>query len=126
MLAVAAAGNSWITSAVYSVVSGVLDQHLGAQRAIELPRFLLDRQASDARSKYVIQVEDGFSPRVLRDLGAMGHVFQRISLPGEVRMGYAAVITVGDRDVTAGADPRRAGEAGAIDCVGDKGVGCRQ
>ena len=125
VLAVAAAGNSWITSAVYSVVTGVLDQHLDAQRAIELPRFLVERQSADARSRYVIQIEDGFAPNVLRDLGAMGHAFQRISLPGELRMGYAAVVTVGDRDVTAGADPRRAGEAGAIGCAQDKGEGCR-
>ena len=126
VLAVAAAGNSWITSAVYSVVTGVLDQHLDAQRAIELPRFLLERTSGDAKGNYAIQIEDGFSPDVLRDLGALGHAFQRISLPGELRMGYAAVVTVGDRDVTAGADPRRAGEAGAIGCANDKGEGCRR
>lgn len=125
VLAVAAAGNSWITSAVYSVITGVLDQHLDAQRAIELPRFLVDRQASEAKPRYVIQVEDGFSPGVLRDLGDRGHVFQRISLPGELRMGYAAVVTVGEHDVTAAADPRRSGEAGAIACANVRGDGCR-
>ncbi|MBC7673916.1 MAG: gamma-glutamyltransferase, partial [Polaromonas sp.] len=96
VLAVAAAGNSWITSAVYSVVTGVLDQHLDAQRAIELPRFLLERPSGDAKGNYAIQIEDGFSPDVLRDLGTLGQAFQRISLPGELRMGYAAVVTVGD------------------------------
>ena len=125
VLAAAAAGNAWITSAVYSVVTGVLDQHLDAQRAIELPRFLLDRRPAGGRSSYVIQIEDGVSPAVLRDLETRGHAFQRISLPGELRMGYAAVITVGDREVTAGADPRRAAEAGAIGCAHDKGEGCR-
>ncbi|CAN5919833.1 hypothetical protein BH11GEM1_BH11GEM1_33910 [soil metagenome] len=125
VLAAAAAGNSWITSAVYSVVTGVLDQHLDAQEAIELPRFLLERPSGDGKSNYVIQIEDGFAPSVLRALGKMGHAFQRISLPGEVRMGYAAVVTVGDRDVTAAADPRRAGEAGAIGCAKDQGEGCR-
>ena len=115
VVAAAAAGNSWITSAVYSSVVGVLDDHLDAQRAIELPRFLVGQQRGAVRGEYVIQIEDGFSPSVLRQLGTMGHVFQRISLPGELRMGYAAVITFGDRTVTAGADPRRAGAAGAVE-----------
>jgi gamma-glutamyltranspeptidase/glutathione hydrolase len=114
VVAAAAAGNSWITSAVYSSIVGVLDQHLDAQRAIELPRFLLGQQRGAVRGEYLIQIEDGFSPSVLKQLGTMGHLFQRISLPGELRMGYAAVITFGDRTVTAGADPRRAGAAGAI------------
>ena len=115
VVAAAAAGNAWITSAVYSSVVGVLDEHLDAQRAIELPRFLIGQQRGVVRGEYVIQVEDGFSPSVLRQLGTMGHVFQRISLPGELRMGYAAVITIGDKSVTAAADPRRAGAAGAVD-----------
>jgi gamma-glutamyltranspeptidase len=123
-LAVAAAGNSWITSAVYAATIGVLDQHLDAQHAIELPRLLIGQQRGEAKPEYVIQIEDGFSPATIRELGAMGHVFQRISLPGELRMGYAAVITFGDRDVTAGADPRRGGAAGAIGCAGDRGAGC--
>ncbi len=124
VLAAAAAGNSWITSAVYSTVTGVIDQRLDAQRAIELPRFLIGQQRGEARSEYLIQVEDGFSPSVLRELGAKGHLFQRISLAGELRMGYAAVVTIGERDVMAGADPRRSGEAGAIGCAGDRGDGC--
>ena len=125
VLAAAAAGNSWITSAVYSAVIGVLDQHLDAQRAIELPRFLIGQQRGETRSEFLIQIEDGFSPSMMRALTALGHSFQRISLPGELRMGYAAVITFGGEVVTAGADPRRAGEAGAIGCSGDKGEGCR-
>jgi gamma-glutamyltranspeptidase len=117
VLAAAAAGNAWITSAVYSAVVGVLDQHLDAQRAIELPRFLIGQQRGAARSDYLIQIEDGFSPVVIKDLEARGHSFQRISLPGELRMGYAAVITFGDKTVSAGADPRRAGAAGAVDKI---------
>ena len=125
VLVAGAAGNAWITSAVYSAVVGVLDQHLDAQRAIELPRFLVGQQRGETRSEYLVQIEDGFSPTVTRELTALGHTFQRISLPGELRMGYAAVITFGEKSVTAGADPRRAGEAGAIGCAGDRGVGCR-
>ncbi|MEP6732125.1 MAG: gamma-glutamyltransferase [bacterium] len=125
VLAAAAAGNAWITSAVYSAVTGVLDQHLDAQHAIELPRFLIGQQRGEARPEFLIQIEDGFAPSVMRELGTIGHSFQRISLPGELRMGYAAVITIGDRSVTAAADPRRAGEAGAIGCANDKRDGCR-
>ena len=124
VLAAAAAGNAWITSAVLSSVVGVLDYRLDAQHAIELPRFLIGQQRGDTKPEFVVQIEDGFMPAMIRELGAMGHAFQRISLPGELRMGYAAVITFGEREVTAGADPRRAGAAGAIGCAGDRGVGC--
>ena len=65
-------------------------------------------------SEVVVQVEDGFAPGVLRKLAAMGHGIQRISLRGELRMGYAAVATVGDGAAVAGADPRRSGAAGAV------------
>jgi gamma-glutamyltranspeptidase len=126
VLAAGAAGNAWITSAVYSIVAGVLDGGLDAQRAIELPRFLPGQQRGDVRREYVVQVEDGIAPGVVRRLEGMGHLFQRISLPGELRMGYASAITFGERTVTAGADPRRAGEAGAIGCTGDDGSGCRR
>jgi gamma-glutamyltranspeptidase len=126
VLATGAAGNSWITSAVYSIVTGVVDGQLGVQRAIELPRFLLGQQRGEVKREYIVQIEDGISPTVVRRLERMGHLFQRISLAGELRMGYAAAITLGEREVTAGADPRRAGEAGAIGCAGDTGAGCRK
>jgi gamma-glutamyltranspeptidase len=114
VLAVGAAGNSWITSAVYSIIEGVLDQKLDVQHAIELPRFLLSRERTGNRSDFVIELEDGFAPSVERTLDQLGHRLRFISLPGELRMGYAAAITFSDRTVTAGADPRRAGAAGAI------------
>ena len=126
VLALGAAGNAWITSAVYSIVTGVIDGRLDVQRAIELPRFLVGQQRGDVKREYVVQIEDGFAPEVVRRLEAMGHLFQRISLMGELRMGYASAIAIGPRDVTAGADPRRAGEAGAIGCSGDDGSGCRR
>jgi gamma-glutamyltranspeptidase/glutathione hydrolase len=113
VLAVGAAGNSWITSAVYSIVSGVLDQKLDVQHAIELPRFLLTRERVGTEREYLVELEDGFAPAVERDLESLGHHLRFISLPGELRMGYAAAITFGARTVTAGADPRRAGAAGA-------------
>ena len=114
VLAVGAAGNSWITSAVYSIVTGVLDQKLGVQQAIELPRFLLTRERVGSRREFVVELEDGFAPGVERDLEKLGHHLRFISLPGELRMGYAAAITLGEKSVTAGADPRRSGAAGAV------------
>lgn len=114
VLAAGAAGNAWITSAVLSVVTGVLDGRLDVQHAIEQPRFLLSQQRGATAREYVVQLEDGVTPAVVRRLEAMGHHFQLVSLPGELRMGYAAAISLDARSVTAGADPRRAGEAGAV------------
>ncbi|MEO7218516.1 MAG: gamma-glutamyltransferase, partial [Gemmatimonadaceae bacterium] len=114
VLAVGAAGNSWITSAVYSIVSGVLDQKLDVQHAIELPRFLLSRDRVGNRTDYMVELEDGFSPKAEQDMEKFGHHLRFISLPGELRMGYAAAITIGEKTVTAGADPRRSGAAGAV------------
>ncbi|MCY7378338.1 MAG: gamma-glutamyltransferase [Gemmatimonadaceae bacterium] len=126
VLVVGAAGNAWITSAVYSIVTGVIDGKLDVQRAIEQPRFLIGQQRGDARREYLVQIEDGMSPSAIKQLEAMGHLFQRISLAGELRMGYASAITLDGDIVTAGADPRRAGEAGAIGCAADAGRGCRR
>ncbi|HEX5436030.1 MAG TPA: gamma-glutamyltransferase [Gemmatimonadaceae bacterium] len=121
VLGVGAAGNAWITSAVYTIVTGVLDHGLGVQRAIDLPRFLLTRRGSGKTREYVVQMEDGFAPSAERALEALGHHLQFISLPGEVRMGYASAISIGAHSVTAGADPRRAGAAGAVDSAGTAG-----
>src|SRR5262245_38776274 len=41
ILALGAAGNAWITSAVYQTLVGVLDQGLSPQAALEQPRFLV-------------------------------------------------------------------------------------
>jgi gamma-glutamyltranspeptidase len=92
----------------------VLDQKLDVQRAIELPRFLLTRERVNNRSDFVIELEDGFAPAVERDLTQFGDRLHFISLPGELRMGYAAAIKFSDGTVTAGADPRRSGAAGAV------------
>lgn len=117
-LAVGAAGNAWITSAVYQIVTGILDGGLGPQRALEAPRFLVGvrREPGPAGgiSEIVVQAEDAISPEVLRQLRAMGHDIRPISLRGEMRMGYGAVVLVEDGRVRAGADPRRSGGAAAI------------
>ncbi len=130
VLGVGAAGNAWITSAVYAIVTGVLDQELDVQRAIELPRFLvsrgrgaLDGGGSAGGAGYVVEVEAGLAPEVLVALRRLGHEVQVISLPGELRMGYAAAVGVPREGwVVAAADPRRSGAAGALGCgPGDSG-----
>ncbi len=118
VLTVGAAGNAWITSAVYQTLVGVLDFGLTPQRALELPRFLPSQRAtagtSAATREYEIDHEDGIAPAVLRRLRGMGYHFNPISLKGELRMGYGAAIAIGSDAVTAGADPRRSGAAGAV------------
>jgi gamma-glutamyltranspeptidase len=111
--AVGAAGNAWITSAVYQTLVGIIDEHLDPQAALELPRFLPGfRGASDGR--IAIEMEDGFSPDVMKRLVSLGYRPRLVSLIGELREGYGAALTIGDGVVIAGADPRRAGAAGAI------------
>ncbi len=114
-LAVGAAGNAWITSAVYQVVAATIDAGVGPQQALELPRFLVGvRRSSDEVNDVFVQIEDGYSPRVMQRLEEMGHEFQRISLRGELRMGYGAAVMIDAGMVRAGADPRRSGAAGVI------------
>ena len=62
----------------------------------------------------MVQVEDGFSPDVLKRMREMGYDFTFVSLKGELREGYGAAIAIDGKKVTAGADPRRAGAAGAV------------
>ncbi|MFW6078398.1 MAG: gamma-glutamyltransferase [Gemmatimonadota bacterium] len=122
-LAVGAAGNAWIGAAVYQMVAAAIDAGVGPQEALELPRFLVGSRAVPAtaaaigggRREPVVLIEDGFSPDAIERLEALGHHIRRISLTGELRMGYgAAVMLTDDGAVVAGADPRRSGAARAI------------
>ncbi len=122
--AVGAAGNAWITSAVYQTLLGILDYDLSPQQALELPRFLPGGGFGGAAAAggagprapvpYTLQLEDGFAPAVTARLRALGYNLSFISLRGEVREGYGAAVRVDGKVVTAGADPRRAGAAGAV------------
>jgi len=111
--AVGAAGNAWITSAVYQTLTGILDQHLDPQSALELPRFLPSVRSS-GDGGVTVELEDGFAPAVVQRLVSLGYHPRFISLPGELREGYAAALIISNGSVTAGADPRRAGAAGAV------------
>ena len=109
-MAVGAAGNAWIVSSVYSIITQVIDGGQPMQAAVEAPRFLIGRDPSDAsNSRARIQIEDRFPRAMLLDLTRRGHVFQKIGRKGEVRYGYAsgALVDVGARRVEGGADPRR-------------------
>ena len=115
---VGAAGNSWITSAVYAAVVGHIDFGLDPQRALELPRLLPGGSrfftGGADTTRFSIEYEDGFAPAVIRALEAKGWEMLPISLRGELRMGYGSAVMFDGKSVTAGADPRRAGAAGAI------------
>ena len=121
VLALGAAGNAWINAAVFQTLVGVLDFGLSPQRALELPRFLPSVRGAfggggaNGPREFVVDIEDGVAPGVMRRLRDMGHTFNVISLKGELRMGYGAAIAIGAGTVTAGADPRRAGSAGAVE-----------
>ncbi len=137
VFAVSAAGNNWITSAVFETLLGALDYGMGPQQALELPRFIPGvnfgggggRGAGAAApagaggrggaaalpaGKYNIEMEDGFSPDVIKKLKEMGYDISFVSMRGELREGYGAAVAIDGKKVTAGADPRRAGAAGAI------------
>ncbi|MGH7507019.1 MAG: gamma-glutamyltransferase, partial [Longimicrobiales bacterium] len=107
LLAVGAAGNAWITSAVYQAVVGVIDHGMSPQQALEMPRFLPGGDGP-------ISVEAGFSPAAIRRLEEMGHRFNTISLLGELRMGYGAAVMVSDGEVVVGGDARRGGGVAVV------------
>jgi gamma-glutamyltranspeptidase len=107
-LAVAAAGNAWITPSVYEIIANVIDSNLPAQRAVEAPRFLIGRDPADPEGTAArIQIEDRLPRALLDDLQRRGHRFQKIGRKGEVRYGYAAAVTVDAGRVEGGAEPRR-------------------
>lgn len=117
VFAVGAAGNAWITSGVYQTLLGALDYNLGPQAALELPRFLPGGGfggGGGANAPYNIQIEDGFAPEVINRLRELGYDLSFVSARGELREGYGAAIRIDKSSVTAGADPRRAGAAGAV------------
>jgi len=122
VMAVGAAGNAWITSAVYQTLVGMIDQHLDPQAALELPRFLVGRfdgprrnvKAADSVRGPSVELENGFAADVVTRLEALGYRPRIISLMGELRMGYGAAVKIENGHVLAGADPRRSGAAGAM------------
>jgi gamma-glutamyltranspeptidase/glutathione hydrolase len=105
-LAVGAAGNAWIPASVYDIILNVVDGGMGAQRAIEAPRFLIGNTPSGGSR---VQIEDRIPRSILGDLEARGHTFAKVGRKGEVKYGYAAVALVNPSKgtVEGGAEPRR-------------------
>lgn len=117
-LAVAAAGNSWITSSVYSIICDVIDGQMPMQRAVEAPRFLIGRDPADPLGTASrIQIEDRIPRDTLMELIKRGHTFQKIGRKGEVRYGYASAVLIdaAGASVEGGADPRRSHGAVAFE-----------
>lgn len=120
VMAFGAAGNEWITPAVYQVFVGMADDKLDPQAALELPRFSIGGLgggrggAAGAPQGPLVRIEDGFAPSVMKRLREMGYRLQLVSLPGELREGYGSAVKIEKGKVTAGADPRRSGAAGAV------------
>lgn len=114
-LAVACAGNAWITASVYNIITNIVDSGMPAQRAIEAPRFLIGGRDPLEPQAVRTQIEDRIPVAILRDLVARGHRFQKIGRKGEVRYGYAAAVVVdaAAHTVQAGAEPRRSHAAAA-------------
>lgn len=117
-LAVGCAGNAWIPLTVYNVITGVVDGGLGAQAAIEAPRFLPGRDPADPLENGArLEIEDRFPHAVLEDLQRRGHRFAKIGRKGEVRYGYASavVVDVAAGTIEGGAEPRRSHAAVAAE-----------
>jgi gamma-glutamyltranspeptidase len=112
------AGNAWIPASSYSIIAGLIDGRLSMQQAIEAPRFLVTRDAGDGVGTAArVEIEDRFPSRILQELIARGHRFQKIGRKGELRYGYASgvLVDVDDHLVEGGADPRRSHAAVAVD-----------
>ncbi len=105
-LAVGAAGNAWIPASVYNIILNVVDGHMGAQQAIEAPRFLVGNGPGGVSR---VQIEDRIPRSVLAELEARGHTFAKVGRKGEVKYGYAAValVNAAKGTVEGGAEPRR-------------------
>lgn len=117
-LALGAAGNAWIGASVYGVILAHVDGGLGAQAAIEAPRFLVERDPADpAGRRPRVLIEDRFPGTLLDTLASRGHRFWKIGRKGELRYGYAAAIAL-DPDagrLEAGTEPRRSHYASTAD-----------
>lgn len=116
-LALGAAGNAWIAASVYDIILGHVDGGLGAQAAVEAPRFLVARDPADpAGLRAQIQIEDRFPAATLDALGAKGHRFLKIGRKGELRFGYAAALQFDHTNgrLEAGVEPRRSHHAVAV------------
>ena len=140
VFAVGAAGNNWITSAVFETLLGALDYGHGpaagartsavhSRRRIRRRRWrraLADGRpgasagdgaaaaAAASAGSTTSRWRTASRPTSSRSSSELGYDISFVSMRGELREGYGAAVAIDGKKVTAGADPRRAGAAGAI------------
>ena len=114
-LAVGCAGNAWIPVSVYNIITGVIDGRLGAQAAIEAPRFLPGRDPADPLENGArIEIEDRFPRALLQDL-----IGARPQVPEDRPQGRGALrLCRGDHRRRRGAARRRRRRAAPLACRG--------
>jgi gamma-glutamyltranspeptidase/glutathione hydrolase len=86
------------------MVVRVVDYQQSPQAAADAPRWQV---LGDTK----VAVEEGFSPAVLADLTARGHLIQESSLGSDFAFGGAQLIYRTDGGYVAGSDPRKDGQA---------------
>jgi gamma-glutamyltranspeptidase/glutathione hydrolase len=100
--ALGAPGGSTITTGVLEVLLDLIDFHMHAQAAVELPRFHQQWRPD------VLSLEPGFRPDVRRTLTNMGYILRPIDGVGRVE------VIVNREGVLEGAfDPRQSGKVAA-------------
>jgi gamma-glutamyltranspeptidase/glutathione hydrolase len=119
--AVGVAGNQWIVPTTAQIIASLVDGGAPAQSAVEAPRFLVGRDPADPqRTLARVLVEDRFPRELLTNLITRGHRVRKVGRKGEVKYGYASLVTFDakTREVTAGIDPRRSHAAAAVEQPG--------
>jgi gamma-glutamyltranspeptidase/glutathione hydrolase len=100
-LAAGAAGGTRLRTALLTVIAGILDEGLGAEAAVERPRF--------QPGPGVVNAEPGVDPPALEELEARGVVVRRWPAPHHYFGGVSVVSVAG-----AAGDPRRSGSAATL------------
>jgi gamma-glutamyltranspeptidase/glutathione hydrolase len=103
-IALGSAGSNRIRSAILQTILNVVDFHLEAARAVELPRLHLERG--------VVESEPGVDPRALESLERSGWTVQRWPVQNLYFGGVQAVARDPETgELSGGGDPRRGGAA---------------
>lgn len=91
-----------------ALVTRIVDRGLGAQAAVEAPRWLFGRTWGEASK--ALRLEGRFDPAVVASLRARGHDTRVVEEWSDL-MGHAHVIRIDESGLTGGSDPRADGAA---------------